>query len=55
MGAAAATRASRHTLARTFDAFWADHLAIVEPAQQPQRDEPLPSSGQTLSKRGADL
>ena len=55
MGAAAATRASRHTLARTFEAFWADHLAVVEPQQPPQRDEPLPSPGHTLSKRGADL
>jgi hypothetical protein len=33
MSHAAAARASRHDLSRTFDAFWDDHLRVVEPPQ----------------------
>jgi glycosyltransferase involved in cell wall biosynthesis len=54
MGAAAASRASRYALARTFGSFWADHLAIVEP-RQPEREELPLVSGPSPSKRGADL
>jgi hypothetical protein len=36
MSHAAAQRAQRSGLGRTFESFWADHVAVVEP---PNRDE----------------
>jgi glycosyltransferase involved in cell wall biosynthesis len=53
MSAAAAGRASRNPLARTFESFWADHLALVEPPQP--GEEPAPLLVEGASKRRADL
>jgi glycosyltransferase involved in cell wall biosynthesis len=42
MSRAAALRMSRHSLHHTFESFWADHLAIVEPP--PLDDEQIPAA-----------
>jgi hypothetical protein len=37
----AAQRATHYSLEQTFDNFWADHLAIVEPPMSEQAEGPL--------------
>jgi glycosyltransferase involved in cell wall biosynthesis len=45
MSHAAAARGTRHSLARTFESFWADHVAVVEPP--PQDEAPVASRPRT--------
>ena len=42
MAAAAPPRMARYSLAKTFDAFWAAHVAAVEPVEEKQRADQTP-------------
>jgi glycosyltransferase involved in cell wall biosynthesis len=50
MSANAVTRASRYSLARTFESFWSDHVAVVEPPTA--REEVAPTLVPSPSGRG---